>query len=139
MSTKIRAELSKRNPYWIEKHRYYELKHFCMQYPIWKKFIVMIDGYSSHSIETVKNVVQQYHGDYTADRALIRAFYSERIEMIERAAERTDSVMGRYILKGVTEGVSYEIIKARLEIPCCKDMYYELYRKFFWLLSQERK
>lgn len=139
MSTKIRAELSKRNPYWIEKHRYYELKHFCMQYPIWKKLIVMIDGYSSHSIETVKNAVQQYHGDYTADRALIRAFYSERIEMIERVAERTDSVIRRYILKGVTEGVSYEVIKARLEIPCCKDVYYELYRKFFWLLSQERK
>lgn len=139
MSTKIRAELSKRNPYWIEKHRYYELKHFCMQYPIWKKLIVMIDGYSSHSIEAVKNTVQQYHGDYTADRALIRAFYSERIGMIERAAERTDSVIGRYILKGVTEGVSYEVLKTRLEIPCCKDVYYELYRKFFWLLSQERQ
>ena len=25
------------NPYWIERHRYYELKHFCLQYPIWKK------------------------------------------------------------------------------------------------------
>lgn len=139
MSTKIRAELSKRNPYWIEKHRYYELKHFCMQYPIWKKLIVMIDGYSSHSMDAVKNSVQQHYGDYTADRALVRTFYSERIEMIERVAKQTDPVIGHYILKGVTEGTSYELIKARLEIPCCKDTYYELYRKFFWLLSQERK
>ncbi len=28
MGTTLRAELSEKNPYWIEKHRYYELKHF---------------------------------------------------------------------------------------------------------------
>lgn len=37
MGTTIRPELSEKNPYWIERHRYYELKHFCLQYPIWKK------------------------------------------------------------------------------------------------------
>lgn len=38
MGTTIRPELSEKNPYWIERHRYYELKHFCLQYPIWKYF-----------------------------------------------------------------------------------------------------
>lgn len=33
MGNIIRAEVSENNPYWIEKHRYYELKHFCLQYP----------------------------------------------------------------------------------------------------------
>lgn len=37
MSTTIRPEVSEKNQYWIEKHRYYELKHFCLQYPIWRK------------------------------------------------------------------------------------------------------
>ena len=37
MSTVIRPEISKKNLYWIPKHRYYELKHFCLQYPEWKK------------------------------------------------------------------------------------------------------
>lgn len=27
MATTIRPELSEKNPYWIERHRYYELKH----------------------------------------------------------------------------------------------------------------
>lgn len=27
MATEIRPELSEKNPYWIGKHRYYELKH----------------------------------------------------------------------------------------------------------------
>ena len=40
--------------------------------------------------------------------------------------------------KLVTNGYSYEYIKLRLEIPCCRDNYYELYRKFFWILSNTR-
>lgn len=50
---------------------------------------------------------------------------------------RSETV-GIYILNGVTEGWSYDILKARLGIPCCKDTYYELYRRFFWLLNKER-
>lgn len=30
MGTDIRATISTKNRYWIEKHRYYELKHFCL-------------------------------------------------------------------------------------------------------------
>ena len=40
----IRSELSEKNPYWIERHRYHELKQFCLQYPIWKKTYESIDG-----------------------------------------------------------------------------------------------
>ena len=46
MATMIRPELSEKNPYWIERHRYYELKHFCLQYPIWKKAYAALDGLS---------------------------------------------------------------------------------------------
>lgn len=37
MGTVIRSEISKKNPYYINKHRYYELKHYCLQYYIWKE------------------------------------------------------------------------------------------------------
>ena len=33
--SRTRPELSKKNKYYISKHRYYELKHFCLQYPEW--------------------------------------------------------------------------------------------------------
>lgn len=46
MATTIRPELSEKNPYWIEKHRYYELKHFCLQYPIWRKAYSSLSGIS---------------------------------------------------------------------------------------------
>lgn len=48
MGTVIRSELSRKNPYWIEKHRYYELKHFCLQYPIWKQSYSSLGGLSSN-------------------------------------------------------------------------------------------
>ena len=110
MGTTIRPELSEKNPYWIEKHRYYELKHFCLQYPIWRKAYSVLDGYANPPKDSASFVITSTLGDPT-----------------------------EYILKAVTEGWSYDILKARLEIPCCKDVYYELYRRFFWLLNKERK
>lgn len=139
MGTTIRPELSEKNPYWLEKHRYYELKHFCLQYPIWRKAYAALDGLSSRSYELAMVVVENTLGDPTAKCAMAKAFYSDRTDMIQRVAEITDPVLANYILKAVTEGWSYDILKARLEIPCCKDTYYELYRRFFWLLSKERK
>ena len=138
MGTTIRAQISEKNPYWIEKHRYYELKHFCLQYPIWKKIYGSLDGLSGHSTDFTTMVVNSTLGDPTAKIGMAKAYYSDRMNMLERTASSTDETLGIYILNGVTEGWSYDIIKARLEIPCCKDTYYELYRRFFWLLNKER-
>ncbi len=138
MSTVIKPEISIKNPYWIEKHRYYELKHFCLQYPIWKKILQYLDGTKIHSLEQLPQRTNAL-GSVTEKEALIRTYYSNRVDMVERVAAETDEVIGTYILKGVTEGIPYDLIKARLEIPCCKDVYYNLYRRFFWLLDQERQ
>ena len=139
MGTTIRPELSEKNPYWIEKHRYYELKHFCLQYPIWRKAYSVLDGYANPPKDLASFVVTSTLGDPTAKCAMAKTYDSERTDMVERVAEQTDRELAEYILKAVTEGWSYDILKARLEIPCCKDVYYELYRRFFWLLNKERK
>ena len=139
MGTTIRPELSTKNPYWIEKHRYYELKHFCLQYPIWKKAYASLSGLATRPTDLALFKTSNLLSDPTARCAVARAYYSERMEMVRKVAEQTDPVIGDYILKAVTEGWSYDILKARLEIPCCKDIYYDLYRRFFWLLNKERK
>lgn len=33
----VRPEVSKKSKYYISRHRYYELKHLCLQYPELKK------------------------------------------------------------------------------------------------------
>ena len=139
MSTMIRPELSTRSRYWIEKHRYYELKHFCLQYPIWKKARSALDGFSKMPINYVLTSKTNLISSPTEKCEEARLFYSDRIDMVEKIAKETDDSLGNYILKAVTEGVSYDCLRTRLDMPCCKDAYYNLYRRFFWLLSMERR
>lgn len=137
MNGKVRPSVSNRNQYYIDKHRYYELKHFCLQYPVWRKLRNAISGVSDPS----DTYISKTNGvdDPTARAAMLRAYYSERIELIERAANETDAVIGGYLLKGVTEGLSYDQMAARYSVPCCREVYYRLYRRFFWLLDQIRR
>ena len=138
MSTKVRPELSKKNKYWINKHRYYELKHFVLQYPIWKEYVDNFDGLHTSSKIVVSRDRHEEARPVEED-SLRRIFYSERVAMLTRASQMTDSVIGSYILRGILDGLSYDKLRARYKVPCSRDKYYELYRKFFWLLSDIRK
>lgn len=79
------------------------------------------------------------HISNTTERiGIMKAYYSERMDMIWRAAEKAEPELAQYIVRGVTEGLSYDLIKVKMDIPCCKDVYYSAYRRFFWILSKER-
>ena len=138
MKTKMKPELSKKSPYWVERHRYYELKHFCFQYPIWKKICASLDSLSKQPADLGLFIQTSDTSDPTAQCAQARAYYMERMHLIEEIAMEADPELGKYILKGVTEGWNYDILKARLDIPCCRDVYYKGYRKFFKLLDKAR-
>lgn len=136
MGTVLRAKLSSKNPYWISKHRYYELKHFCLQYPEWKKAYFSLNLYPrlEHSGSSNKQI-----SDPTENIVEKRELYFQRMELVEQTALEAfpDGYQG--LLLGVTEGFSYDIVKARLEIWCSKDEYYRGYRRFFWLLDKKRR
>ena len=116
MSTTIHPEVSEKNKYWIDKHRYYELKQ-------------------PAGTEIVQD---NSRSDPTAKCVEDREYYLNRMKIIEQTAIKTDSILGPYILIGVTEGISYNGLKMKHNVPCCRDTYYDLYRRFFWLLSRER-
>ena len=135
----VRAKISNKNPYYIEKHRYYELKHFCLQYSIWNREYSTLT--TIPSLQIVGNCVN-YTGEYsdpTCNYVMQKLFYRDRMDMVRQTCSETDPVIGDYIFVAVTDGQSYEHLKARLNIPCSKDIYYMLYRKFFWILDKKRK
>lgn len=136
MGTVIRPDISQKNKYWIDKHRHYELKHFCLQYPEWKKTYNSSPNISSSTTNEVSR--SNIHSDPTFKEVMRKKRYLERIELIEQIAREADNNLHSYILKGVTEGLSYTHLKHRLDIPCSKDTYYDRYRRFFWLLDQTR-
>lgn len=131
--SRIRGEISKRNPWWISKNRYYELKYFCLQYNAWIE--------ESKNIKIFPNVdyqdrVDHSRGNPTEDIALDIVEKHKNIEILARASRLCDPELGKYVLIGATSGHSYEILNANNRIPCCKEVYYKTYRKFFYILDK---
>ena len=138
MATNIRAVISEKSKYWIDKHRHYELKHFCLQYPEWKRAYNSLSD-ASIPLSTIERVsTSNLPGDPTAKRAMMKTQYAEKMHLIERTAREADRYLYEYILKAVTENLSYTYLKSKLDIPCGRDMYYDRYRRFFWLLDNSR-
>lgn len=138
MATTTRPELSKKNQYWIERHRFYELKHFCLQYPIWRKAYHALDGLSRRPQDLALFLKDNHISDPTAACAEAREYYQTRMRVVERAAVAADNDLAKYILVAVTQGLSYEALRAKYNVPCCKDVYYVAYRRFFYTLDKLR-
>lgn len=131
----MKGLLSEKNRYHISKYRYYELKYYCLQYPLWKKAYVSLDN-QTPSRELTDGSKSSYISDPTAKIAIAKEFYSKKMKLIDDAVIEADEELSSYILKGVTEGLSYDVMNAKEQIPCSRDTYYDRYRRFFYILSK---
>lgn len=138
MATVIRPEISVKNPYHIDKHRYYELKHFCLQYSEMKKSYADYSNLYASTAAFERQRERYTVSDITARYAIKKAEMKTKIDLIENAAKATDEYLWPFILQAVTEGLSFTYLNTKLNIPCGRDAYYSLYRKFFYLLSESR-
>lgn len=138
MSTNVRPELSKKNRYYIERERYYELKHFCRQYQIWKKAYLALDGLSKRPADLELFNKPNQTSDPTTRCAEAREYYANKIEMVEKCANQADPTLYSYIMAYATKGEAYSVLKMRDHIPCCKEVFYDTVHKFFWLLNKAR-
>lgn len=99
--------------YILSKHRFCELKHYCLQYQEWKRAWLELDKGSSKCLGF----------DPTARVGIQRADYARNIELIERVAQSAD------ILKAVTSS---------WRPTGDLESFYESYREFFILLDKEK-
>lgn len=136
MGTNIRNNISRSNPYYIPKHEYLMTRHFAMQYNDWKKAKREIEsriGYGYH--------VGDVHGtdihDPVFDAQMKTEGYLNKMELIEQTAKIAGEELWEFVLLGATTECSYEYLRLVKSIPCCKDSYYRMYRKFFWLLNHQ--
>lgn len=124
---RTRTELSKNNQFWISKHRYYELKHFCLQYREWQELYL-------RAVSQTLNEKDDPTGEYAA----LAADLEYAMSLVERTAMNTDTVIGPFIFEHATKGSNYNKLRTVNNIPCGKDLFYTLCQKFFWLLSVEK-
>lgn len=101
--------------YTLSKHRFYELKHFCLQYPGWKKLYDETDGYSNESGKS--------KGDTTSRDGIKRATIRGYLDLIEYCARLTDANILPYV------------IGERWPVPV--ELRYS-YSRFFFELSKRR-
>ena len=138
MSKATQAVVSQKNPFWIPKNRYYELKYFCLQFWDWQKRRAQLDG-----LATRENRVP------TEWEAIERAELDAHIQMVMNCAykatsnytneESINSDLYDRLLYGVTKGLSYDTMNVRKTMPIGREAYYAVYRKFFWFLNSKRK
>ena len=129
--------LSTKNPYYLTKHSFSEVYHYAMQYQEWKdEYRTTEQTMRGIAYDGVK-VKSSGSGDALERVAIRLTELSEKIEMLEAVAKETDKDLSEYILRGVTdEQVTYNYLSMVLHIPCSRNTYYSLRRKFYWLLSE---
>ena len=133
---KVRPVVSKKNNYHISKHRFYELRHYCLQYDEWIDELRGLDGgFRSTSIIEIDDVLVD---DPVFNHVERKAELEERVEAIHRCAKKADRELWTYIVNAVTKDLSFKELKMLYKIPSDKNQYYKSYRRFFSILSQEK-
>lgn len=122
------------NNYEITKNRYLELLHFCRQYNELKKKLTDCYGVGSPILSDLpRGGAKTSVVERQAERA---SKYRDKIDKIERAARQaSDGSREIYIaiIRNVASGVTYE----HMSVPCGRKQFYEIRRRFFWLLDKE--
>lgn len=137
MVNQQKAELSKKNPYWISKDKYYEMLYFSRQYNTMrqeKKDILR----TYPSIKMNENVVSSDISDPVVKSAMRLEELDAKMKLIEDTAKEAGTDIYKWLLIGVTTDYSYNYLAKKLNMPAGKDMYYSRYRKYFYLLSKKR-
>lgn len=125
-----------KSKYNISNYRFRELYYFCLQYEEWKEIL-----------KEIRNPLKgmQYSGmpssgvcsNPTESIAIECAEYSYKCSLIEQAAKEADPELYKYILFAVTnEGISFKYLKAKMNMPCERDRYYDSRRKFYFFLDK---
>ena len=111
--------------YELKPHRYRELKHFCLQYPDYKRELALLEATDGYL---------EKHYDPTSELAIRENELRNAIGLIETTARETESFLSERILKVVTEDVN---IKG-LTMPCSRECMEELRWRYYYLLHKKK-
>lgn len=120
--------------YGISKNRYDELRAFCLQYEEKKSKISRGVGNINYD-----GMPKGNYKENPLERMAIRnVTYQKDCEMIEQAAMAASSEFYQYIIKSVTNGLSYGFIEYDEHlgrIPIGKTEFYAIRRRFYHFLD----
>lgn len=74
----------------------------------------------------------------TEELAMARAKLTRNMEIVEQACLEVMPEDPVIFLKAVTEGLSYDLLSVDKVMPVSRAVWYEEYRKFFYILDKKR-
>ena len=129
----IRSKFSTNSKYYISKHAFLTVYHYCMMYQEW-----LLEYHNSVGLRsTNSDGGAAGPGDPTAAQAIRLKDIADRIELIRQTAYDAEPLLYPFLLDGVTvKEMTFDTLKAR-GMPCERDMYYDRRRKFYWLMGKK--
>lgn len=121
--------------YGISRNRYNELKAFCLQYEEKKSKIHRLQAQTGNDGQPRGNRT----GNPTEELAVRNVIYQKECEMIEQAAVAASPEIYKYIIKSVTNDLSYRFIEydEKLgKIPVGVNEFYAYRRLFYHYLDK---
>ena len=132
----VRSDFSPKSKYYLPKHRFLELYHYCLQYKDWKAALRSLDGMRGMNYDFVQSRGSGYN-DPVFYLALKRLDLEKKIQGVEETALDTDEDIARFILSGVTdENATFDNLSLLHDLPYSRNTYYDRRRKFYSLLDQ---
>ena len=126
---------SKKSKYYLPKESFLTAVHYCKQYPLWVAEIETIAG-------TVKGISYdkprvQASSDYdpTEEAAIRLSDVSKKKDLLDKIAVEIGGNLAEWIVYGVCYDVPYYKLQMK-GIPCGKDLYYLLRRRFYYEVSK---
>lgn len=131
--TKIRPTTKK---WTLEKHEFYAVYHYAQQYESLLSKRAELKNTLIRAVEYDGMPHSKDPGDPTGRNAAKIAELDAKISAIEESAAEAGGDLQEWLLYGVTHETSYEYLRVK-GIPCGKNIYYDMRRKFYYLLAQK--
>lgn len=110
----------------ISPARYAELRDICRQYREMRQAVKLVERYGNHRFDATVGGRRDPTGNTAAWAASMPE--ARRLRIIDQcAADAGGKVVGRAILRSVTEGMDYE----RLRPPCGMRQFYQMRLAFY--------
>lgn len=123
----------KLSDYHITTDKFNELKYFCKQYDDKKRELQK--NYGISSVENDGLPKGNTPGNPTERTAIKNMMLKKDIDLIEQTVLEADASIYKWLLKNVTQGISYEYLNG---VPKNRTDFYSSRRYFFYLLSQKK-
>lgn len=113
-----------------------QIRSVCSPNPEWKRKLAEANYIRSNSIVKLDGNIQLEYVDKVGDEAVRLEKYKRKVNEVETACNKADPELQLYLLKALTEGVTFEYLKMVMKMPCGRSSFYKAYRKAFWILDK---